>query len=146
MISFFSISTQQNTYVNPIWHQIQKVGCQSWYQNKILGVLSTPLSLYINEDHKKRIAKNIETMRKERDEQRLDNLKQKEKKGTAGLRRVIHNDVKHAFFSLIIKLGNKVSDKGFRTLLDILTISRIFWDILTLSRILWDILNSNRIS
>ena len=82
---------------------------QMYYRQKILGSFeSGPKALYLGAEHNQIMAKNLQELRKGRDEQRLRNLEEREKEEHATRGKVIHADVKHAFFSMIIKLGDEV--------------------------------------
>ena len=109
IIFFFSMETQQRNYIAPVAEQFMRLFPQQYVQDTIFGGghnISQNVK-FSDKSQQRKIASLVE-MRKDRNARHLDQKASKESKVKATSDKIVHSHVKHAIFSLLIKLGSKV--------------------------------------
>ena len=109
----FSVTTQQDHYVSRQVTEWRALCAQQWVREKILcgSTVISSQNIQFNEKSQQNLVKNLYKMREERNALFIEKIALKEKEAKATEQRVIHPDVKHACFKLIIDLGSKVNDE-----------------------------------
>ena len=88
---------------------MRKVVAQVYYKENVIGERDVSSKTVIfNARHKELFAKDMTDMIKQREAEYKEKLKANDKCVKATPNKVIHNDVKFAFLSMLIKMGNEV--------------------------------------
>ena len=89
---------------------MQNITVQAYYKENVLGALENYAAkqVHLTEKHQGQMEADLKEIERRRQEKYLDKLATKDKSGKATLGRVVHNDVRFSFISLIIEIGAEV--------------------------------------